>query len=499
MKRLMIVFLFLAYIQLFSQTYDAQRAADYASYWCDKRNTDKYHTYYPDCANFVSQCLKEGGLNLSLGAYGVPGGTGEVDDKGCIKGATELLVHLHTYQDAIDTMTFGYHPFAYHVVGDPMFRANDNPHGYYATHSLICSSVEFDSINAQRLYSAHSADDCDAFWPNTYQTQRLFFVHIKSALPKHCTDCKKNYGEEEIDCGGTCPPCEHAPEEKSYVTPTNNLPSEVRATQKITAGNATVNVLSGQNVTFITAGEVSLLPGFEAQAGSNFNTQMKNSIYEVTSHCGKYCKTEYYPNDLTRYQDYFSAYDLINIDKVEYSITNLQTGLFVHGDIVYVTKDGVLPLWDLVTGESSNPTTVTLYNAHIRVYPCSYAGSYRYYDRKFRVFTPYKSPNEESEETENHTPFSAPTIENMVPQNENPPPHFTILPNPNPGTFQLETNFPLSEIGNLKIMNLLGVPVYETQKVSSNTIQLHNTPAGQYFVVMILKDGNVLTQKMMIQ
>ena len=48
-------------------------------------------------------------------------------------------------------------------------------------------------------------------------------------------------------------------------------------------------------------------------------------------------------------------------------------------------------------------------------------------------------------------------------------------------------------------MNLLGVSVYETQKVSSNTIQINNAPAGQYFVVMILKDGNVLTQKMMVQ
>jgi hypothetical protein len=74
----------------------------------------------------------------------------------------------------------------------------------------------------------------------------------------------------------------------------------------------------------------------------------------------------------------------------------------------------------------------------------------------------------------------------------------TLYPNPNPGTFQLETNFPLSKIGNFKIINLLGATVYETQNLSSNTIQLTNAPAGQYFVVMILKDGTVITQKMMI-
>jgi len=74
-----------------------------------------------------------------------------------------------------------------------------------------------------------------------------------------------------------------------------------------------------------------------------------------------------------------------------------------------------------------------------------------------------------------------------------------LLPNPNPGTFQLETNFPLSDIGNLKISSLMGVTIYEAQNVTSNTIQLQNSASGQYFVVMILKDGSVLTQKMVVQ
>jgi uncharacterized repeat protein (TIGR02543 family) len=76
---------------------------------------------------------------------------------------------------------------------------------------------------------------------------------------------------------------------------------------------------------------------------------------------------------------------------------------------------------------------------------------------------------------------------------------FSITPNPNPGTFQLETNFPLSEIASLKITNTLGAIVYETQHIVSNEIQLLNCGNGLYFMVMILKDGSVLTQKMMIQ
>ena len=74
-----------------------------------------------------------------------------------------------------------------------------------------------------------------------------------------------------------------------------------------------------------------------------------------------------------------------------------------------------------------------------------------------------------------------------------------IYPNPNPGTFQLETNFPLSAIGNLKITNLMGATVYETQNVASNTVQLQNPTAGTFFVIMILKDGAVLTRKMVVQ
>jgi hypothetical protein len=78
-------------------------------------------------------------------------------------------------------------------------------------------------------------------------------------------------------------------------------------------------------------------------------------------------------------------------------------------------------------------------------------------------------------------------------------PSFTLYPNPNHGTFQLETNFPLSDIAHLKITTPLGVSVYETKNLASNTIQLYHSASGMFFVVMVLKDGNVLTQKMMVQ
>jgi len=73
-----------------------------------------------------------------------------------------------------------------------------------------------------------------------------------------------------------------------------------------------------------------------------------------------------------------------------------------------------------------------------------------------------------------------------------------LIPNPNSGTFQLETNFPLSDITHLKITNMLGISVYETQNLTTNSIQLQNAANGLYFVVAMLKDGNLLAQKMMV-
>ena len=76
---------------------------------------------------------------------------------------------------------------------------------------------------------------------------------------------------------------------------------------------------------------------------------------------------------------------------------------------------------------------------------------------------------------------------------------FVIIPNPNPGIFQLETNFPLTDIAHLKIITPLGTTLYETQTLSSNTIQLPTSATGLHFVVIMLKNGAVLTQKMVIQ
>jgi hypothetical protein len=111
----------------------------------------------------------------------------------------------------------------------------------------------------------------------------------------------------------------------------------------------------------------------------------------------------------------------------------------------------------------------------------------------------HKSSNDDSEETEYFAPpkFSNPAYQKK--QDEISTPTLSILPNPNPGSFQLETNFSLSNIANFKITNMIGATIYETQNLTSHIIQLPTAAAGMHFVVAILKDGRVLTEKMMIQ
>ena len=104
--------------------------------------------------------------------------------------------------------------------------------------------------------------------------------------------------------------------------------------------------------------------------------------------------------------------------------------------------------------------------------------------------------------TNNEPKVEEPYLQNLAINNTdltNQGPSFKLYPNPNNGSFNIETNFPLTDIGNLKITNLMGATVYETQNVASNTVQLQSPAKGTYFVVMILKDGAVLTRKMVVQ
>ncbi|MDB4533541.1 T9SS type A sorting domain-containing protein [Vicingaceae bacterium] len=75
---------------------------------------------------------------------------------------------------------------------------------------------------------------------------------------------------------------------------------------------------------------------------------------------------------------------------------------------------------------------------------------------------------------------------------------FKISPNPNNGENIVVSG---KEINTIKIFNLQGqlVKEVETKKKVETTINLENQPKGIYFVKALFKNGNVVTEKLVIQ
>ena len=161
--------------------------------------------------------------------------------------------------------------------------------------------------------------------------------------------------------------------------------------------------------------------------------------------------------------------------------------------VVNVTKDGTVCMWDL--NGSGNSSVYC--QAYLKLYPCNHL--VRVHEFYFWILNEGKSSNDDPDDPDDPAPSLSPPVHTTMLQDENTAPSFVIIPNPNLGTFQIETNFPLSDIDNLKVVNPSGIPVYETQNLASNEIQLLNAGSGLYFVVIFLKDGTMLTQKMMLQ
>jgi len=187
--------------------------------------------------------------------------------------------------------------------------------------------------------------------------------------------------------------------------------------------------------------------------------------------------------------------DLHNAVKIEYKIYDMANQL-KYSNEKNVLNNGKVFLWNCLEGVGFAIDQVQ-YKILYSVYYCN--GNKDNYSWVFTVQGGSKSLTEEPEEPENPPLFSPPNPNDTPLQYATASPNFSIIPNPNSGTFQLETNFPLSEIGNLKVVNLLGVTVLETQNVAEHTIQMQHSASGMFFVVVVLKDGKMLTQKMMVQ
>ena len=159
-----------------AQTYDKEAAILYAATWWNKRNSAYYSDEgTKDCANFVSQCLIEGGLNLRVPGYAY-------NSSGCIINCDCLHKFLineigctHERRGRAQSSTNGYSS-SYCQRGDiviygDVIPANRPPNRGCNTEGQIDywqHSVIVTSANDVPRYNAHSENQENQSVPNAY-------------------------------------------------------------------------------------------------------------------------------------------------------------------------------------------------------------------------------------------------------------------------------------------------------------------------------------------
>jgi len=175
-----------------SYSYNTQDAIDYASSWCDRRNTAYYKDWSfgdnSDCANFVSQCLIAGGLNLQEIKKSYDDNGDYFFSYGCIVRCVELWNLLNKYPNAeyLGERTTATYPSG--------FTKGDIIIWYHPTlkrwrHTAITGS----SSTSNSIY-AHDSNRCGT---NMYMTgfSKAGFYHISSATNTLPTITTPNYGD----------------------------------------------------------------------------------------------------------------------------------------------------------------------------------------------------------------------------------------------------------------------------------------------------------------
>ncbi len=162
-------------------SYNPQAAIDYANFWWNERNSidsgecDRYRDFDSiggDCANFVSQCLIAGGLDLN----------GPKWSCGCFSTCTLLHAYLKNYPGVIlETRFKGEKEPEWFVAGDPaIFGYAD---GHPRTHAVF--AVTGDSTR-YATFNAHSPNRKNQTIPEFYQEfpsyDRCTFYHIPTII-----------------------------------------------------------------------------------------------------------------------------------------------------------------------------------------------------------------------------------------------------------------------------------------------------------------------------
>jgi hypothetical protein len=480
-----IVLLCVSYITtslfVYSQTYDPQAAASYSNNWWNAKNPQYNTAYVYNCANFVSQCLIAGGLNLTTGTDGK--GTG-VDAWDCIPGVQNLVTHLRKYQntDYYYSQDVKTNVFSETDLGDPIFIGNPSENYH---HSLFCSAVR-GSQNFYNSQSQYHYQQLVTFWGEPY----AHFFHIKSSIPAHCSNCVQDGDETEIDCGGSCPPCQKAQKDVYYTKTTYRLPPITNAINSIVAGNAIVLVLAGQDVTFNSTGTITLKPGFHVEKGGNFHATQKSMRKDITADCNDYCTPVRPTIACKEYAPFCYGWDgVANVSSIEIIIyqqcrSNLIT---IYESTVPVYHDGFVALWDLTTGRKTCNMDDKDYVFYYDAYVTDCKGNKYKYDGTITIAFATgcrKSLSHTSDSIENEADYPANSA-------------WAIYPNPNEGSFtiaQTETE----KIQQIEVLNMLGQVVYSATNPTSNNIELPPNAKG-IFAVRITTQTNCIIRKIHVQ
>ena len=535
MKKIFIGIILIANVNIYAQGYNPDKAAEYANFWCNKRNTAtspyldtkkwggpyvNYGIYGGDCAAFVSQCLRAGGLDLSKGT---DGSGAYVKPDSVIAGATELVEHLEKQQKIVPKRVTGFYPPDNHDVGDPMFELYSSS-GNGVAHSYFCSSL---NDNATQLYSYHTSDVCNANVSSDLKYKNLKFFHIPASvpIPAHCTNCKLDGDEIGIDCGGSCPTCDRI-DYKNYNSNTsssNPLPKETHAIRGITAGNANVVVYPQHKVAFYSAGTIELLPGFSAESGSSFDVQPKSKRLDATADCNSYCDP-FLPNLFNRIGYPFTL-ELTNASHVIVNIFQMpqrwnSSIAHCYSNSFSPSHEGEVLIWDLNSGSPRYNATMmhtefknyTLYEFRAQISILSCQGRYFSYEYYFYVIDPSYSdisPENDLSDIELEILSERMNLESLEimndPLSENSFKHqeddyannISIYPNPNNGSFAITNNNTSDPIQKVEIYNTVG-QLIEVVESDFQSIQLAASVQGT-LIARIYTSSGVCVKKMIVQ
>ena len=180
-------------------TYDPLAAVNYADTWWNGRNSN-YHDYSSsggDCANFVSQCLIAGGLDLS-----VCGSCTWIDDKGCLPRCRDLHTYLVDYLHATwETRSRGQVEPLWFVPGDPaIFGYSDSHPLAHAVFAVTGDASHYATCNAHTSDQYHRTFqwffDNDIF-------DRCTYYHIPNTAESIITPLSGDLNDDDTDSYGS--------------------------------------------------------------------------------------------------------------------------------------------------------------------------------------------------------------------------------------------------------------------------------------------------------